>query len=42
MAVHMFAGYSKAKEWADKKNAKARKTKWVVKARSGRSGYAVI
>jgi len=32
--VHMFAGYSKAKEWADRKNARARKylttPKWLV------------
>jgi len=38
--VHVFAGYSKAKEWADKKNAHARKYRWVVRARPS-GGYGV-
>ena len=38
--VHIFKGYDKAREWADKKNTRARKYKWVVKARSS-GGYGV-
>lgn len=36
--VHVFKSYSAAKNWADKKNQKAQKYKWIVKARSS-GGY---
>ena len=37
-----FKGYSAAKNWADKKNAKSKVIHWVVKDRKGDYGYDVV